>query len=223
VLQLSMTPLQWAEALKAMAAGAENGKAEDQDVLRLDRFPATVLNFLFKRGERDILREIFHGARQALDSAARQAMSSAGDFDSWSIDLGVMAAYLTLRRWLPLMIPLENNSEDDGAVRPAGRIELQKTEDGDITGGRFIPPREEENPALVHLFQREEIDTLRRKEAYAAECFAHLFTSVTNGYISSQHQQKVADDYAQRAAISKLDARQWLALGKSRFEIAPYI
>jgi len=219
VLQLSMSPLQWAEALKVMSAGRENGGEDDQDVLRLDRFPTAVLDFLFKRGESDILREIFHGARQALDTAARQAMSNAKDYDSWSVDLAVMAAYLTLRKWLPLMIPLE----DDGAARPTGRIELSKAANGDLAGGRFIPPPEQENPVLVHLFPREEIDALHRKEAYAAECFAHLYTAVMSGDISPEHQKKVADEYARRVAISKLDARQWLALGKSRFEIAPYI
>jgi hypothetical protein len=50
-----------------------------------------------------------------------------------------------------------------------------------------------------------------------------LYTAVMSGDISPEHQKKVADEYARRVAISKLDARQWLALGKSRFEIAPYI
>ncbi|MBI2732945.1 MAG: hypothetical protein HYX44_06520, partial [Aquabacterium sp.] len=104
-----------------------------------------------------------------------------------------------------------------------GRIELQAGPEGQVEGGRFVAPPQEDHPILSWLFSPEEIDTLHRREAYAAECFAHLFTSHFGGMITPQHQQEVAEDYARRAAENRLDARQWLALGKSRFEIAPYV
>jgi hypothetical protein len=210
VIQLSMSEAQWAVVMKAMADDGVGG--DDNHVLRIHQFPKTLLTHLIRRGKRDILREIYRIARLAIDNAARRAMRDADVFNSWLGDLAVLAAHLIMRHWLPLMIPAA------GAAEQGGKIEL--FEDG---GGRYIKPPQDENPILVHLFERDEIETLHRKEAYAAECFAHLFASVAGGYVTPEHQQEMAEEYTRRATESRIDARQWLALGKSRFEIAPYL
>lgn len=216
VIQLSMSEAQWAAAQQVMKADRAN--AQDSAVLRVADFPRTVLEYLFKHSDRDILREIYTGARFAIDDAAQSAMKDATSFEDWQARLGVLAAYLTLRRWLPLKVKAEGASEDHG-----GRIELQAGADGQVEGGRFVAPPQEDHPILAWLFSAEEIENLHRREAYAAECFAHLFASHFGGMITPEHQKEVAEDYARRAADNRLDARQWLALGKSRFEIAPYL
>lgn len=216
VIQLSMSEAQWAAAQQAMKA--DRAGAQDSTVLRVADFPRTVLEYLFKRSDRDILREIYQGARFAIDGAAQSAMKDATSFEDWQARLGVLAAYLTLRRWLPLKVKAEGASEDQG-----GQIELQAGPDGNVETGRFVAPPQDDHPILAWLFNQDEVDTLHRREAYAAECFAHLFASHFGGLITPAHQQEVAEDYARRAAENRLDARQWLALGKSRFEIAPYL
>ena len=96
-----------------------------------------------------------------------------------------------------------------------------------LTMRRWLPVtgevEREQNQILGYLFERDEIETLRRKEAFAAECFAHLFTSVLSGCTTPEHQEQIAAEYHRREVESRLDARQWLALGKSRFQIAPYV
>lgn len=192
VIQLSMSEAQWAAAQHAMKA--EGADAPGSAVLRVADFPRTVLEHLFKRGERDILREVYMGARFAIDGAAQSAMKDAASFEDWQARLGVLAAYLTLRRWLPLKVKAEDASDDQA-----------------------------DHPMLSWLFNSKEINTLHQREAQATECFNHLFSSHFGGMITPQHQQEVAEDYARRAAENRLDTRQWLALGKSRFEIAPYV
>jgi hypothetical protein len=217
VLQLSLTQAEWAGALKAMAAGEAGGRSEEaDDVLRLGGFPTQLLGSLVRRGQHDILRELFR-TRLEIDDVARRAMEGAHDFESWVGDLAVLAAYLTARRWLPLRVAI------DGATDRRGEIELHTTDGGGITGGRFVPPEEMENPILAQLFESSDIQTLHRKEAYAAECFAHLFTSVVSGFVTTEHQHKACVEYAARASQSRIDAREWLALSKSRFEVAPYL
>lgn len=213
VIQLSMSEAQWQGAQQAMKADRPGG--EESAVLRVADFPRTVLEYLFKRGDRDLLREIYQGARFAIDDAAQNAMHEATSFENWQARLGVLASYLTLRRWLPLKVKAE------GAPEEGGRIELQLGQHGDVETGRFVAPPQEVHPMLAWLFNAEEINTLNQHEAFAAECFAHLFTSHFSGMLTAERQKELAEEYGQRAAQSRLDARQWLALGKSRFEIAP--
>lgn len=219
VLQLSMTEAQWQGYLHAMKADKGPATGADSDVLRVGDFPRVILEYLFKRSERDILRSLYQGTRQAIDSAAQQAMKDATDFADWQARLGVLAAYLTLRRWMPLRVNAPQAEGQDASAR----IELQQDEAGRTAGGQFVPPPQDDHPILAWLFDATEIEALHRREAYAAECFAHLFTAHFGGMITEAHQQEVAAEYARRAAQSKLDARQWLALGKSRFESAPYL
>ncbi len=179
VIQLTMNEAQWAEALKAMSADRVGGDDNDKEVLRIDQFPGTVLAFLVKKGEFDILREIFRLVRLSIDGVARRAMLNARNFDRWIEDLVLLMAYLTMHRWLPLTLETDGVAEESGS-----RIELNTA-----GGGRF----------------------------------AHLFASVLGEHITPKHQQNMAKEYTRRETESRLDARQWLALGKSRFEIAPYI
>lgn len=146
VIQLSMSEAQWQGAQQAMKADRPAG--EKSAVLRVADFPLTALEYLFKRSDRDLLREIYQGARFAIDGAAQNAQREAGSDEDRQARLGVLAAYLTLRHWLPLKVKAED-----------------------------APPPQEVHPMVSWLFNAEEIDILNRHEALAAESFAHLFTS----------------------------------------------
>lgn len=194
VIQLSMSEAQWKATQQAIQADAAGAGAAT--VLRVADFPSTVMEHLFKRGEREILREIYLGARFAIDGVAQSAMREASSFEDWQAHLGVLATYLTLRNWLPLVAKAE---------------------------GDAAPPLQGVHPMLTWLFNAEEISELHQHELSAADFFSHLFSSHVNGMITAERQKDMAEEYAQRAAQDSRDAQQWLAEGKRRFELAPYL
>ncbi|MEB3334354.1 MAG: hypothetical protein VKP70_05155 [Cyanobacteriota bacterium] len=77
-------------------------------MLRLDQFTESVIGYLLKKAEFDLLRELYRDARLALDRVARAAMQEAKDFDGWIGDLALLVANLTMRRWLSLPIDGED-------------------------------------------------------------------------------------------------------------------
>ena len=216
VFQLSLSEAEWSQNLEAFAADGVAFEA-DRGVLRLGRFPDTVLAYLARRGNREILRELFLGSSRTIEGVARAAMRDAPDFDTWTEDLSILAAHLAMRRWLRLRVDGQDRSEVERESQPATAV------DDAHSGGRFSMPPQDENPLLTQLIERAEIDELHRKEAFAAECFAHLFSAVLCGCVTADYQQSTAEEYVRRATANRLDARQWLALGKSRFQLAPYL
>lgn len=197
VMQLSMSEAQWAMTQQAIQSDA---KAKDaREVLRVAHFPPTVLEHLFKRGERDILREIYQGTHGAIDAALQRAMHEPHNFEEWQAHLGVLAAYLTLRRWLPINASAESKESANSSTKP------------------------QRHPMVAWLFNAAEISALEQQDTFAANCFSHLFDAHFGGLITQERQQEVAQDYAQRLAQDTLDAHRWLNEGKGRFEIAPYL
>ncbi|HEX5357396.1 MAG TPA: hypothetical protein VFW93_14375 [Aquabacterium sp.] len=181
LIQLSMTEAQWQATRQTMQTAPAN--AQGGQVLRVADFPRTWLEHLFKRGEREILRGIYQGAYQAIHDATQEAMVGPVDLASWQARLGILAACLTLRRWLPL--------------QPGHAM-------------------------LTWLFNAEEIDRIQQQEAQAEALFGHLFAAHFGGMITAEHQQEVAQQYAQRLAEDPVQAAQWRQDGQSRFEVAPY-
>jgi hypothetical protein len=145
-------------------------------------------------------------------------MRDAKTFDEWHGHLLLLAAHFSLRRLMPLTIPADSESE-----QRAGQIRLTADVDGNFTGAHFVAPSQIDNPWLKHLFNSEEVQQLKRKEAYASECFAHLFTSLAMERISEEGQEKQKAELQERSEVSRLDAREWLARSKAKFEAAPYL
>jgi hypothetical protein len=216
VLELTLSQAQWSNFLKVAAAdGVVSGEGDDEP-MRLPRFHDQVLIHFAKRARFAVIRDLYRLVRFRIDEIARRAMRSAKDFDSWVGDLALLAAHLTLRRWLPL-------TEDKEGESGGGTIEIAMGNDGNATGARYVGRPQIDLAILAKLFDSQEIQTLHRKEAYAAECFAHLFNSIYSGCVTEDHQKELYEEYHRRAEQDWVGARQWLALGKSRFTIAPYL
>lgn len=214
-IQMTLSNDDWSRFLAATEANGASGDGADDGPLRIGLFPARLLDYLIKRRRLSIIRELYRLVHPSVDGLARRAMRESRDFDAWISDLANLAAHLVMRRWLPLTIAEESAGP--------GKIELFAGDDSEIVGGRFVAPPHTDNPFLAHLFDEAEILTLHRREAYAAECFAHLYSSVMAEWTTSKHQDEMTAEYHRRMAQSSLDARQWAALGKSRFKLAPYI
>lgn len=220
--QLTLSDEQWSQFCKAFNQDTGASAGESEDGLRrmtLHELPFKLLLHFFNRGRLAFLKMLFVQVYEGIGPIARNAMKELQDFAEWYRGLTLLAAHLTMRRHLPLTIDANANDE----APHAGRIELFVDENQAFTGGRFVAPPQVTNPLVEALFDPAEIADLNRHEAYAAECFAHLFTAFNLGLISEEGQAKKLSEFAAREATDRLDARQWLAFGKSRFEIGPYL
>lgn len=213
-MQLSLTDAQWAEFLQALAKDRPDQPPAkgDQTPLRLAGFADAVLAYMARRGERETIRRIYFRIRDRIEGLARTTISAPTDFVSWRLALAVLVAHLTERRRVPLTVPV-SDSQGGGEIVIAA----------DGSGGQFIPPPEVDHPALAQLFSPEEIKMLHRREAYAAECFAHLFSAVFGGYVTEERQAELHAEFARQATVNRLDAKQSLLLMKTRFEAAPWL
>lgn len=99
LLQVSMTEAQWQATSRAMQSGAANG--QNNKALRVADFPRALLEHLFKRSERELLRHLYQSAYQAIRDATQDAMQNPVDLASWQAQLSILATCLTMRRWLP--------------------------------------------------------------------------------------------------------------------------
>lgn len=217
VQQMELSLEQWRMFVDAVYSSNNKALKEASRPTCLPQFPEHVMRHFLKQNRTSFIREIYKLLHYGIDKKAHQAARSALNFEEWAGDLALLAARLIMLQWVPLKrraSEVENNER---------KIQLLVDEEGNLRGGRYVGTPTEDLPHLVEIFGSKQIEELNKKLAYSSECFAHLFASVAGDNITEIKQTKIAEEYKEFEKTDKLAARQWLALGKSRFEIAPYI
>lgn len=210
VIQLSLSDAQWQEAISAMRQDDAKFGDEPADQLQLSRYPEQLKRTLFKHGEFDALRQLFLLVRDRIEPMVDDLLTQPQDLAQWHRQIALLLSYLGVRHFVSLTIRSDPNDGHEPTIHIAG------------DEGKFVAPPSEDHPILAHLFTPEDIKLQHRKEAFAAEYFAHGFTTLLSESASAQGQAEQAAEYAHRLAQDKLDARQWLADRKSKLFIAPF-
>jgi len=210
VMQLSMTLAQWDEALVAMKQDGVGDEGSPEPQLRLLDFPESVKRTWFKHQELDALRRLHLIVRDRVEPMVDDLLTKPQTMAAWHGEIALLLCYLGTRHFVSLTV----RTDPDDGHKPTIVI-------GEGTG-KFVAPPSEDHPILRHLFTPEEIKEQHRKEAFAAEYFAHGFTTLLAGHATAEGQAALMEEYRKRVDQSKLDARQWLSEAKSKLFIAPY-
>ena len=219
LLQITLTDAQWQQFLAASGTPGAGGAPETGGAgpLRLGGFLDAVMIHCLRRQRLALPRALYFQVYERIDALARDAMNRPADFDSWHAALVRLAAHLSLRRLLPKTIGASPGDPPVEVPEPA-----PEPAPWEHSAAHFDPGPRKDHPLLGLLFSPEEIHHIHRKEAYAAECFAHLYTAIMSGDVSEAAQARVAAEYACRVAVDRLEARQWHARQRAMFEAAPY-